>query len=219
MSALYSLFDISDDLIFRKVNESDASVFAKRFGGSSICWGVLWFIVSFVFLGLGIVVSLFQRLCFTLSFRVGPTDDVLLLSTPNRQVWLCSGIRPRSSVRATRTSCPHACSYEMFGCLCLTKGHFVSHFVSWMPTAWRGADQREQTVQIHQVAMYVMKPSHACLLSFCLSVNMCCDLDLPGKHGTNQPRRLRTIQYKTRVFFILNKAISFSGCLFVYLRA
>lgn len=56
MSALYSLFDISDDLIFRKVNESDASVFAKRYGGSSICWGVLWFIVSFAFLGLGIVV-------------------------------------------------------------------------------------------------------------------------------------------------------------------
>ena len=35
MSSLYSVWDICDDLILRKVNESDASVFAKRYGGSS----------------------------------------------------------------------------------------------------------------------------------------------------------------------------------------
>jgi len=37
MSALYSVWDICDDLILRKVNESDASVFAQRYGGSSQC--------------------------------------------------------------------------------------------------------------------------------------------------------------------------------------
>ncbi|TNY23297.1 peptidase M50B-like-domain-containing protein [Rhodotorula diobovata] len=58
MNSLYSLYDICDDLIFRKVNESDASVFAKRYGGSSVCWGVLWFIVSLAFLAVGIVAGL-----------------------------------------------------------------------------------------------------------------------------------------------------------------
>lgn len=68
MSALYSLFDISDDLIFRKVNESDASVFAKRYGGSSICWGLIWFIISFAFLAAGIVVSCPCRLFVCLAW-------------------------------------------------------------------------------------------------------------------------------------------------------
>ncbi|GAA5922039.1 hypothetical protein JCM3775_003472 [Rhodotorula graminis] len=58
MNSLYSLYDICDDLIFRKVNESDASVFAKRYGGSSACWGVLWFIISLCFLAAGIVAGL-----------------------------------------------------------------------------------------------------------------------------------------------------------------
>jgi len=38
MSSLYSVWDICDDLILRKVNSSDASVFARRYGGSSQCW-------------------------------------------------------------------------------------------------------------------------------------------------------------------------------------
>ncbi|GAA5883786.1 hypothetical protein JCM16303_002370 [Sporobolomyces ruberrimus] len=58
MSALYSLFDICDDLIFRKVNESDASVFAKRYGGSSQCWGVIWVIISFALAACGIIAGL-----------------------------------------------------------------------------------------------------------------------------------------------------------------
>ncbi|GAA6029186.1 hypothetical protein JCM8097_001642 [Rhodosporidiobolus ruineniae] len=58
MSALYSAYDICDDLIFRKVNSSDASVFAQRYGGSSACWGVLWFIISLCFLACGIVAGL-----------------------------------------------------------------------------------------------------------------------------------------------------------------
>ena len=55
MSALYSAWDICDDLILRKVNESDASVFAKRYGGSSQCWGVIWVFISIAFMACGIV--------------------------------------------------------------------------------------------------------------------------------------------------------------------
>ncbi|GAA6003974.1 hypothetical protein JCM10207_006493 [Rhodosporidiobolus poonsookiae] len=58
MNSLYSAYDICDDLIFRKVNESDASVFAKRYGGSSACWGVIWFLISLAFLACGIVAGL-----------------------------------------------------------------------------------------------------------------------------------------------------------------
>lgn len=73
MSALYSVWDIvslprikigqtsnvqtvqCDDLILRKVNSSDASVFARRYGGSSQCWGVIWSIISLLFMAIGIV--------------------------------------------------------------------------------------------------------------------------------------------------------------------
>ncbi|GAA5823205.1 hypothetical protein JCM11251_007523 [Rhodosporidiobolus azoricus] len=58
MNSLYSLYDICDDLIFRKVNESDASVFAKRYGGSSVCWGVVWLIISLALLACAIVAGL-----------------------------------------------------------------------------------------------------------------------------------------------------------------
>ncbi|PVH80463.1 hypothetical protein DL98DRAFT_515352 [Cadophora sp. DSE1049] len=58
MSALYSVWDICDDLILRKVNESDASVFAQRYGGSSQCWGVIWSIISLVFMVGGIIAGI-----------------------------------------------------------------------------------------------------------------------------------------------------------------
>jgi hypothetical protein len=58
MSSLYSVWDICDDLILRKVNSSDASVFAKRYGGSSQCWGLLWSLVSLVFMIAGILAGL-----------------------------------------------------------------------------------------------------------------------------------------------------------------
>jgi len=58
MSALYSVWDICDDLILRKVNTSDASVFAERYGGSSQCWGVIWSIVSLVFMIGGIIAGI-----------------------------------------------------------------------------------------------------------------------------------------------------------------
>lgn len=58
MSALYSVWDICDDLILRKVNTSDASVFAQRYGGSSRCWGVIWSIISLGFMAVGIVAAI-----------------------------------------------------------------------------------------------------------------------------------------------------------------
>ncbi|KAB5575727.1 peptidase M50B-like-domain-containing protein [Coniochaeta sp. 2T2.1] len=58
MSSLYSVWDICDDLILRKVNSSDASVFAKRYGGSSQCWGVIWSIISLLFMAAGIVAGI-----------------------------------------------------------------------------------------------------------------------------------------------------------------
>lgn len=44
-----------DDLILRKVNTSDASVFARKYGGSSQCWGVIWSIISLCFMAIGII--------------------------------------------------------------------------------------------------------------------------------------------------------------------
>ncbi|SMR48849.1 unnamed protein product [Zymoseptoria tritici ST99CH_1E4] len=40
------------------MNSSDASVFAKRYGGSSRCWGLIWAFVSICFLAAAIVAGL-----------------------------------------------------------------------------------------------------------------------------------------------------------------
>ncbi|KAF4869269.1 hypothetical protein CGCSCA1_v011676 [Colletotrichum siamense] len=58
MSALYSAWDICDDLIMRKVNSSDASVFAQRYGGSSRCWGLIWVFISLCFMAIAIVAGI-----------------------------------------------------------------------------------------------------------------------------------------------------------------
>ncbi|KAI8148355.1 peptidase M50B-like-domain-containing protein [Fennellomyces sp. T-0311] len=60
MSCLYCLWDILDDLVFRKAYESDASKFAELYGScmSSRAWGVLWFLISVVFFATGILVGL-----------------------------------------------------------------------------------------------------------------------------------------------------------------
>lgn len=60
MSCLYCLWDILDDLVFRKVHESDASKFAKMCGGcmSSRVWGALWFMISLIFFVAGILIGL-----------------------------------------------------------------------------------------------------------------------------------------------------------------
>ncbi|KAJ1897960.1 hypothetical protein LPJ66_003048 [Kickxella alabastrina] len=50
MSSLYSLWDIVDDTVRRKSNESDATKFAQRTHCSSRCCGMLWLLVSLIFL-------------------------------------------------------------------------------------------------------------------------------------------------------------------------
>lgn len=61
MSCLYCLWDILDDLVFRKAHESDASRFAQLCEPpclSSQAWGVLWFLVSLVFFAAGIIIGI-----------------------------------------------------------------------------------------------------------------------------------------------------------------
>lgn len=78
MSSLYSVWDICDDLILRKVNSSDASVFAKRYGGSSQCWGVIWSIISIIFMAAGIVAGI---AAFPQSFAQQEEDSKHFLPT------------------------------------------------------------------------------------------------------------------------------------------
>ncbi|TRX93810.1 hypothetical protein FHL15_005192 [Xylaria flabelliformis] len=80
MSSLYSVWDIKqcDDLILRKVNSSDASVFAKRYGGSSQCWGVIWSIISILFLAAGIIAGI---AAFPQSFAQQEDDSKNFLPT------------------------------------------------------------------------------------------------------------------------------------------
>ncbi|KAF5544958.1 peptidase m50B-like domain-containing protein [Fusarium phyllophilum] len=78
MSSLYSVWDICDDLILRKVNESDASVFAKRYGGSSQCWGAIWGIISILFMAAGIVAGL---AAFSQSFAQQEKDSQKFIPT------------------------------------------------------------------------------------------------------------------------------------------
>ncbi|KAK8064499.1 hypothetical protein PG994_007137, partial [Apiospora phragmitis] len=78
MSSLYSVWDICDDLILRKVNSSDASVFAKRYGGSSQCWGVIWSIISLIFMAAGIVAGI---AAFPQSFAQQEEDSKHFLPT------------------------------------------------------------------------------------------------------------------------------------------
>ncbi len=58
MSALYSLWDIIEDLVVRKVNESDATKFSKLCCGPPQMWGGIWFFISLIFVGVAIVAAL-----------------------------------------------------------------------------------------------------------------------------------------------------------------
>ncbi|KAM3566221.1 hypothetical protein ARSEF4850_000811 [Beauveria asiatica] len=78
MSSLYSVWDICDDLILRKVNSSDASVFAKRYGGSSQCWGIIWSIISVLVMAVGIVAGL---AAFSQSFAQQQEDSKHFIPT------------------------------------------------------------------------------------------------------------------------------------------
>ncbi|KAK5996993.1 hypothetical protein PT974_02342 [Cladobotryum mycophilum] len=78
MSSLYSVWDICDDLILRKVNSSDASVFAERYGGSSQCWGVIWSIISVLIMAVGIIAGL---AAFSQSFAQQQEDSKHFIPT------------------------------------------------------------------------------------------------------------------------------------------
>lgn len=61
MSSMYSLWDIVDDLISRKVNESDASQYSRICCGGAFgsrFWGVLWFFISVVVLAFSVAAAL-----------------------------------------------------------------------------------------------------------------------------------------------------------------
>ncbi|KAH7914090.1 peptidase M50B-like-domain-containing protein [Hygrophoropsis aurantiaca] len=59
MSCMYVLWDVIDDTIARKVNNSDASAFARICGCfPSQVWGVIWLIIAFIFFAAGIIVGL-----------------------------------------------------------------------------------------------------------------------------------------------------------------
>ena len=61
MSSLYSLWDIIEDLILRKVNESDASQYSRICCSGAFSpkfWGVIWFFVSIIILGVSVAVAL-----------------------------------------------------------------------------------------------------------------------------------------------------------------
>jgi Peptidase M50B-like len=59
MSALYSIWDIMEDLILRKVNESDASKMAQKCGCCPARgWGIIWCFISILFLVGGILAGL-----------------------------------------------------------------------------------------------------------------------------------------------------------------
>ena len=61
MSCLYSLWDIVEDLISRKVNESDATKYSKlccRGMIPSQVWGIIWFMISLLFLAAGVIAAL-----------------------------------------------------------------------------------------------------------------------------------------------------------------
>lgn len=62
MSSLYSLWDIVDDLIMRKVNESDASQYARLCCGGALSpkfWGVIWLLISTTLLAGTIIAALY----------------------------------------------------------------------------------------------------------------------------------------------------------------
>ncbi|KAJ1883445.1 hypothetical protein H4R99_000754 [Coemansia sp. RSA 1722] len=58
MSSLYVLWDIVDDTVRRKVNDSDATKFAQRTHTSSRCCGVLWLLIALIFLVAAILLGL-----------------------------------------------------------------------------------------------------------------------------------------------------------------
>ncbi|GMJ01250.1 hypothetical protein like AT1G67060 [Hibiscus trionum] len=60
MNSLFSVYDIYDDLISRRVNSSDAEKFAEicPCPCNGVGWGFIWGMISFIFLGASVYVGL-----------------------------------------------------------------------------------------------------------------------------------------------------------------
>ncbi|KAB2068868.1 hypothetical protein ES319_A08G059500v1 [Gossypium barbadense] len=60
MNSLFSVYDIYDDLISRRVNSSDAEKFAEicPFPCNGVGWGFIWGMISFIFLGASVYLGL-----------------------------------------------------------------------------------------------------------------------------------------------------------------
>ncbi|KAL7416087.1 peptidase M50B-like-domain-containing protein [Mrakia frigida] len=59
MSCFYSVWDIVDDTIARKINTSDASEFAQLCGCCpSKVWGFVWLVISLIFFAAGLLVGI-----------------------------------------------------------------------------------------------------------------------------------------------------------------
>ncbi|PWN28940.1 hypothetical protein BDZ90DRAFT_250187 [Jaminaea rosea] len=87
MSCLYSVWDVAEDLVFRKVEESDASAFSRLVGGPPQLWGVFWLFISVVFFAAGLVIGIVafkeplkqQQSEDFLNTRRGLRDDFVVL--------------------------------------------------------------------------------------------------------------------------------------------
>jgi hypothetical protein len=82
MSCLYCLWDILDDLVFRKVHESDVTKFSQECGMciSSRVWGFFWFIISLVFFVGGILIGLVVFKGTALFFKINICWDIKLFA-------------------------------------------------------------------------------------------------------------------------------------------
>ncbi|KAJ3369011.1 hypothetical protein GGF31_005972 [Allomyces arbusculus] len=58
MSVAYSFWDMIEDLIRRRVNHSDAAIFAERYGGTPQFWGVFWFFISLLILAFAVIMAM-----------------------------------------------------------------------------------------------------------------------------------------------------------------
>ncbi|CAD6887273.1 unnamed protein product [Tilletia controversa] len=80
MSCMYSVWDIIDDTISRKVNESDASAFAREIGiFPPQVWGVIWLFISIGFFAAGILVGI---AAFKKSAEEQRTENETFLNPP-----------------------------------------------------------------------------------------------------------------------------------------
>ena len=49
-SALYAVWDVASDVLFRRSNESDAAALAHLTGIPAVVWGLFWVLLSFAVL-------------------------------------------------------------------------------------------------------------------------------------------------------------------------